>query len=299
MAVSFDDLRLLIEIVDSGSFSQAAALRGWSQPQVSQRVGALEEHVGVPLFRRHRRGATATPACDVFLVSARLALATLDHGLESLQGVAAFPKIMLASLPSLAPLLFGPILLRLVDAPMEIRCTTDHSAVIMEMLMTDRAQLGFVLKCPAIAGIQLERVGVSPIIAVAHADHRLARRKSLKLADIANERLAPQFCGPESDELIRRLRLHRKADSPIHAIQPSSAAIELTMEHGFITFMPRIAVRQHLNDGRLVQLDIEDLPHAEWDVMVAWRSGKRADVSKQAVLQVVRAIAAEWGLNDG
>lgn len=222
MAIAFDDLRLLIEIVDCGSFSQAAARRRWSQPQVSQRIRALEQQVGAQLFRRHRRGAVPTPACRTFLPSARLALEALDTGLQSLQEAPAFPKVMLASLPSLAPLVFGPILLKLADAPMEIRCTTDHSSVIMEMLMTDRAQLGFVLKCPAIAGIQFERLCLSPIIAVAHAGHPLAHKRSLTLAHIANARLAPQFCGPECDDLIRRIRLHRTVNSPIHAIQPSS-----------------------------------------------------------------------------
>ena len=41
MAISLDALALLIDIVDCGSFSQAAARRGWSQPQVSQRVALL------------------------------------------------------------------------------------------------------------------------------------------------------------------------------------------------------------------------------------------------------------------
>ena len=57
MALSIDDLALLVEIVESGSFSQAAARRRWSQPQVSQRVAALEDQLGVQLFARHRRGA--------------------------------------------------------------------------------------------------------------------------------------------------------------------------------------------------------------------------------------------------
>lgn len=66
------------------------------------------------------------------------------------------------------------------------------------------------------------------------------------------------------------------------------------MEHGFITFMPSMAVSRHLKDGHLVKLDIVDLPYSEWDVTIAWRSGKRADASKQAVLEVVRSMAANW-----
>ncbi|HEX8614124.1 MAG TPA: LysR family transcriptional regulator [Telluria sp.] len=294
MSVSFDDLRLLIEIVEYGSFTQAAARRRWSQPQVSQRIGALEEQVGVQLFRRHRRGAVPTEACATFLPAAHAALAALDLGLRSVQDVPALPKMLLACVPSLASMLFGPILLALAEAPMEIRCTTNHSPVIMDMLLTDRAQLGFVLRSPAIAGIRLERICVSPIIAVVHRDHPLAHSPPCLLADIANAQLAPQFWGAECDELIERLHAYRTTKMPIHAIQPATAALELVLEHGFLTFMPEMAAAKQLRDGSLVKVNIADLPLWEWEVMMAWRGGKRVDAGKQMVLQVVREIAAGW-----
>jgi DNA-binding transcriptional LysR family regulator len=290
MALSIDDLSLLVEIVESGSFSQAAARRRWSQPQVSQRVAALEGQLGVQLFARHRRGAAPTPACLTFLPSAQQALAAIEAGRQAVQGAPALPQVTLACVPSLTSLVFGPLLLKLADAPLEIRCSTDHSPIIMDKLLTGRAQLGFVLKCPAIAGIQLERLHVSPIVAVVQRGHALARRRHLKLADVANARLAPQFWGEECDELIRMLRAHRRSDSPIHAIQPASAAIELALEHGFLTFMPEMAAARQLKLGNLAKLDIVDLPQWEWEAMVAWRSGKRPDAAKLRVLQAVRGL---------
>lgn len=290
MALSIDDLSLLVEIVESGSFSQAAARRRWSQPQVSQRVAALEGQLGVQLFARHRRGAAPTPACLTFLPSAQQALAAIEAGRQAVQGAPALPQVTLACVPSLTSLVFGPLLLKLADAPLEIRCSTDHSPVIMDKLLTGRAQLGFVLKCPAIAGIQLERLHVSPIVAVVQRGHALARRRRLKLADVANARLAPQFWGEECDELIRMLRAHRRSDSPIHAIQPASAAIELALEHDFLTFMPEMAAARQLKLGNLAKLDIADLPQWEWEAMVAWRSGKRPDAAKLRVLQAVRGL---------
>lgn len=288
--MSIDDLALLVEIVESGSFSLAAAHRRWSQPQVSQRVAALEDQLGVQLFARHRRGATPTPACLTFLPAAQQALDAIAAGKQAVQGAPALPQVTLACVPSLTSLVFGPLLLELADAPLEVRCTTDHSPVIMDKLLTGSAQLGFVLKCPAIAGIQLERLQVSPIIAVVRRGHPLTRRGQLKLADVANARLAPQFWGEGCDELIRMLRVHRRGDSAIHAIQPASAAIELALEHGFLTFMPEMAAARQLKLGNLVKLKIADLPHWEWEAMVAWRSGKRPDAAKQRVLEAVRAI---------
>ena len=56
MSMDLDDLQLLLDVAELGSFSQAAAIRGWSQPLVSQRIAQLEESLGAPLFQRHRRG---------------------------------------------------------------------------------------------------------------------------------------------------------------------------------------------------------------------------------------------------
>jgi LysR family pca operon transcriptional activator len=294
MAIALDDLQLLVDIVACGSFSQAAARRGWSQPQVSQRVSALEADIGAQLFQRHRRGAQPTAACDAFLPSAQAALAALEQGRQAIQSAPALPRVTLACLPSLSSVVFGPILLALAQAPIEIRCRTDHSPAIMEELLTGKSQLGFVIKCPPMAGIQMEKLWRSPIVAVVHKSHPLAKSKPRTLAEVANARLAPQSWGDGCYQLIDLLRTLRTVPGPIHTVQPASAAREMALEHGFLTFMPEVAAKRDLREGRLVKLDLQDLPLWEWEVMVAWRSGKRVDANKQMVLDTVRAMAPDW-----
>lgn len=294
MSIALDDLQLLLDIVACGSFSQAAARRGWSQPQVSQRVAQLESELGAQLFRRHRRGAQPTPACEAFVPAAQEALAALRRGREALQCEPALPRITLACLPSLSSVIFGPVLLALADAALEIRCTTDHSSLIMERLLTGQVQVGFVLRCPPMAGIQMEAIWRSPMVAVVHRDHALATAGPLRLADIADQRLAPQYWGEGCDELLTLIRHWRRVPGPIHAVQPAVAARELALEHGFLTFMPEVAVRRDLRDGRLVRLALTDLPLWEWQVMMAWRTGKRPDAALRQVLDSVRALGEEW-----
>ena len=294
MSLSVDDLHLLVDIVDCGSFSQAAARWGWSQPQVSQKVGQLELDIGAQLFQRHRRGALPTAACLAFLPAAKEAIAVLDLGRKAIQSAPALPLVTLACLPSLASVVFGPILVALAQAPMEIRCRTDHSPAIMEELLTGKSQLGFVLKCPPMAGIQMERIWRSRIVAVVHRSHKLARTRPTSLAEVANEQLAPQSWGDGCYQLIEQLRALRTVPGPIHTVQPASAAREMALEHLFLTFMPEVAVKRELREGRLVKLDLLDLPVWEWEVMVAWRSGKRMDATKERVLETVRAMAPDW-----
>ncbi|MCF5869348.1 LysR family transcriptional regulator [Aeromonas veronii] len=294
MSMDLDDLQLLLDVAELGSFSQAAAIRGWSQPLVSQRIAQLEESLGVPLFQRHRRGVTPTRACEEFLPAARSALATLSEGRLALQGAPALPCIRLSSLPSLTSVVFGSLLMELVDEPFEIRCTTDHSGEIMQSLLTGEADIGFVLKRPPVAGLQMELLCCSPIIAIASPLHPLAGCHGLTLEDIADQRLAPQVWGPGCDVFIQQLRRLRRAASPLHAVQPASAARDLALEHGFITLMPELAIKRDLEVGRLVRLDVRNLPQEHWDVMMAWRGGKRPNPARETVLATARTLAKRW-----
>lgn len=295
MSLDLDDLQLLLDVAELGSFSQAAAIRGWSQPLVSQRIALLEQTLGGSLFQRHRRGVTPTPACEQFLPAARDALATLAEGRLAMQGAPALPRIRLACLPSLTSVVFSPLLMALVDGEFEIRCNTDHSGVIMQELLTGECDIGFVLKCPTVAGLQMELLCRSPIIAIASPLHPLAGQQGLTLHDIANERIAPQQWGPGCDVFIQQLRRLRQPSKSLHAIQPAGAARELALEHGFITLMPALAVARDLELGRLIRLDVEDLPQDHWEVMMAWRSGKRPNAAKETVLNAARALAIRWG----
>jgi len=294
MSVSLNDLQLLLDVADCGSFSQAAARRGWSQPQVSQRISLLEHTLGQDLFARHRRGALPTPACLKFLESARQAVAAFEQGRALLDGSPLLPRITLSCLPSLTASIYGPLMVKLADAPMEIRCSADHSHGVMTALLSGEIQVGFVLKCPAVAGIRMERLWCSPIIAVVSPRHPLALVPNpLKLSELANQRIAPQFWGEDCETLIQLIRQHREQALPIHAVQPTSAIMELVLRHQFVSFVPRIVVHTELQEGRLREIPLTDLPHWQWEVMMAWRSGKRRDPAKESVLKAARQVAQE------
>lgn len=57
----WDDFRLLLSVVQLGSFSRAAVALGIQQPTVSRRIERLEERLGVRLMDRTSRGAVLTP----------------------------------------------------------------------------------------------------------------------------------------------------------------------------------------------------------------------------------------------
>ena len=56
----WDDFRLLLTIVQSGSFSRAAVELGLTQPTVSRRIARLEQNVGAQLVNRTNNGIALT-----------------------------------------------------------------------------------------------------------------------------------------------------------------------------------------------------------------------------------------------
>jgi DNA-binding transcriptional LysR family regulator len=58
--VDWDDFRVFLEVVRTGSFNRAAAKLKMTQPTVSRRLARLEEAIGVRLFDRDRRGPRLT-----------------------------------------------------------------------------------------------------------------------------------------------------------------------------------------------------------------------------------------------
>jgi DNA-binding transcriptional LysR family regulator len=70
-AVSLDQLRMLIAIADSGSFSAAARRLGRAQSAISHGIGQLEDALALRLFDRRERRPRLTEAGQTVLVDAR------------------------------------------------------------------------------------------------------------------------------------------------------------------------------------------------------------------------------------
>jgi LysR family glycine cleavage system transcriptional activator len=74
---SLQALQALVEVSDSGSFTQAAARLCLTQSAVSRKIQLLESHFGVPMFARNSRHVRLTPEGEQVLGTARNILAQL------------------------------------------------------------------------------------------------------------------------------------------------------------------------------------------------------------------------------
>ena len=106
-------LRHLLALADSGSFSRAAEAVCLTQPALSRSIQTLEDELGQPLFDRLGRHSELTPFGRAMAVRARQVLddadALRDHGRRLARGEAAELRLGLGSGPG--AMLMTPLLM--------------------------------------------------------------------------------------------------------------------------------------------------------------------------------------------
>jgi DNA-binding transcriptional LysR family regulator len=193
---SVKHLRVLREVAERGSFSSAAAALSYTQPAVSQQIAALEREAGTKLVVRTSRGVRLTDAGAALLRHAEAILARLadaEAELEAMGGLRA-GRVRLASFPS-----GGASLIPLAMATFRER----HPAVepvlsvagpprALERLEAGEIEIAVLVEsgfAPEADGGRIERTHLldDPMLVALPAGHRLARRKKVDLAALADE----------------------------------------------------------------------------------------------------------------
>jgi DNA-binding transcriptional LysR family regulator len=243
--VTLRELRLLAVIARSGSILKAAQEVGLTQPAVSKSLADLEETLGVRLFDRTNRGVEPTPHGSVFI---RRALAVFDemrHGVEELNFLTdstggeirgggtptmcgGFLSHAVASMELERPgIRYKLVELESERLAAEVQARLIDIGIGREPLVRSDGELSF------------ERLFDDPLYVVAGADHPLARRRRITLADLANQRwVLPMPETPVSGQL--RAAFERQGAPMPESIVASMSVLvryELLSTNRFLTVL--------------------------------------------------------------
>lgn len=94
-------LEYFLAVADARSFSQAAENLGMAQPPLSQRIRALEQHLGVELFDRSRRQIQLTEPGRLLTAEARTMLQMANDLPAVLHSASAQPEAVIALPPTM------------------------------------------------------------------------------------------------------------------------------------------------------------------------------------------------------
>jgi len=257
--ITLDQLRVLVTIRDTGSFSAAGRALGRVQSAVSQAVKALEEAHGIELFDRRQHKPTLTAVGAVLVDQARAVLASAARFAAIAAGTRTGlePSLALAIDPLVPtePLINSLRALQETFPDLPVTFSTEGVSGAERRLRDGSASLAFCLLLPSppddLTVYPILDLTLTPVVAASHPLAKLDRTLSrsdveahvqLVLASTHDE--ADTSYGVVSHRVWRFVDLGRRLDF-------------LLAGFGWCK-MPPDLVQPHLASGRLVALDIAD-----------------------------------------
>lgn len=289
-------LRVFRSVVASGSIQAAATNLGYTPSAVSQHVSALQRETGLALITRSGRGIEPTSAgralaAEIDGVLSRLGevesvVADLRSGRTGSLSIAYFASVGAAWMPTVVAALMAEFPAVRLDLALREDVPTDPA---------DRPDLQLAVEQEAVhrPGLVVRHLLDDPYVAVLAADHPLADRAQVDLAELAGDRwvdndFARGWCRRNLIEACRAAGFsppfHVEAHDYPTAIAFVGAGVGLTV-------LPRLGTR-HLPSGvvavpvtsptplrsiyALVREGVADSPAAQLVLRVLDRLGRAA-----------------------
>ncbi len=138
-------LSLFLKVAEVGSLSRAADRIRLAQPALSRQMRLLEEELGFPLFRRHRRGMELTREGEELRARVAGPIRQIDLAVEEIrcQSVEVGGNVVLGLPPTTGTVLAGHLARRVArDAPnMTLRVVEGYSGHLIDWLQRGEIDL--------------------------------------------------------------------------------------------------------------------------------------------------------------
>jgi DNA-binding transcriptional LysR family regulator len=256
-------LQMFRAVATEKSFSRAAVKLGRTQPAVSLAVQRLEADVGESLIDRSGKELRLTDAGGLVLDYARrfdnlrdelgVALAELRDNAAGRLTVGANESTTLYLLPHLAR-----YRRRYPRVKLQVR-RSQSSRIPIELLEGD-LELGVISYAPQDPRLVSRVIYTDHLAFIVSPSHRLARRKSVSIAELGMETfIAHNVVSPYREVVLREFQrlkvpLHRDVEMPtIEAIR------KLVQQNEGVAFLPRMCVNQELEQGVLREVQVKEL----------------------------------------
>lgn len=190
-------IRTFHEVVRAGSYSAAARVLGYTQPAITQQMKALERAVGTPLFTRVGRGLRLTEAGEALSRHAAVILGTLATAQQQIDALARLEagRVRLCAFPSASATIVTEVMASLAarHPGVRVELSEGEPPETLRRVVRGECDIALAFTYPGLnAEIPGELVEVplmrDLLTILLPTGHPLARRRGVRLADLAGER---------------------------------------------------------------------------------------------------------------
>ena len=289
MDIDLRKLRYFVAVAEELHFGRAAERLHIAQPVLSRQIRALEDELKAQLFVRDRRRTELTAAGEQLLADARPLLAGAN-ALRLRVGQAARGKNTFTV--GFMPGLIVTAAVRALSERHEgltvnvVRTSWDDQ---VEVVHDGRVDVSFIRLPVDQSGLTVRPLLTEPRVAVLPADHRLAGKETIAIADLADEHLLQHpDAVPEWRDIATELREGTRA--PVGHF----AAVEEKLEHVAtgrgVTVLP-LSTATFYTRPDIVHVPVRDIPPNQ--VCLAWEAGRRSRLIQEFAALAQAALSPE------
>jgi LysR family transcriptional regulator, cyn operon transcriptional activator len=247
-SIEIRHLRYFLAVAQTENFTRAAERLQISQPSVSQQITQLEGLLRTQLFRRVGKRVFLTEAGVAFRARAEVVLRKLEDACASVNDVGALlsGRVDLGVIPALHVTWVPPMLEAIArDFPgLSVGVLEAASSDVETEIEAGRLDIGFGLMTRASPSIRYERLMSEPFSLIVPAEGKFAKRTSVSLREIQDERLAllPHSFDMRgaADAVLQQGGVHPRVVFEIDSIDSTLSAVART---GMPTLLPALVLR--------------------------------------------------------
>jgi len=279
-------LREFAAIAETGSFSKAARKLRIAQPPLSRHIRQLENELGIKLFIRSASGVQITREGSLLLNQARAVLddasALIDLAVRARAGQTGTLRVAMA--PGLCEVV-NRIRIHLVKTvpQLSIEGSDMSSAQQYAALRRRLVDVGLLRHVPNDDAIDAEPLFKERFVVLVSEAHPLAKKRTLKLKQLAGERLLLQDRDWATLAHDKILSMYAAAgvmpNVATREATPGNQASMLAVASGEAICLSSSGSfsRSYVPLTGLAAIPLDE-PDAELDVKVAWRKGETSTV---------------------
>ncbi len=288
-------LRYFLEVVRTGSVSEAAARLSVSPSAVSRQVAGLEDLLGVPLFERRPRGMVPSPAGELLAAHARRGALEADRVVSDIQALQGLRRglVRLYSSAGFA-IEFLPRAIALFRARhpgMQFHLRTAAPTAVTQAVLDGDADIGLTYSRAAQRDIEVQHRQVAPVIVTMLPSHPLARHAGVTLAQMRPYPIAV----PEGDNTARQLfdiacSQRRLVFEPALVTSQFEALTHFVLHGGGIALGGEVTVRERVRRGELHAALIRERALSGRAIELQTLAGRTLPEGVRAFVDHVRAL---------
>lgn len=285
-------LRYLVALAEERSFTRAAASAHIAQPAMSQQIRRLETELGLAVVERTTRRVVLTDAGELLVIRARRILAELEAAETELQALRGMytGHVTIGAMHTMGPVDLSLALALFSERHPNVQFTVreQSSEEMAEMLRVDEVDLAFLSVTERVEshGLGLYQLVSEELVVLLPREHRLGRRRRVRMAEMAGESFISFRTGARLRELLVSAARGAGFEPRVTLESNESQRVRRLVSRGLgIAILPRSDAEGPGADVSVARL-VE--PALSRDITLAWREGRRHAPAAAEFLELAR-----------